>query len=80
MGLRGVIFDMGGTLLHYSPPGQDWESMERLGAGCTTTCARWTTSCRQRKTRSAKRGRSRMILAVDQRRRCVAPQTWVSGQ
>lgn len=32
MGLRGVIFDMGGTLLHYSPPGQDWEAMERLGA------------------------------------------------
>jgi len=32
MALRGVIFDMGGTLLHYSPPGQDWEAMERLGA------------------------------------------------
>lgn len=32
MGLRGVIFDMGGTLLHYSPAGQDWDAMERLGA------------------------------------------------
>jgi len=32
MSLRGVIFDMGGTLLHYSPPGQDWAAMERLGA------------------------------------------------
>ena len=32
MTVRGVIFDMGGTLLHYSPPGQDWEAMEKLGA------------------------------------------------
>lgn len=32
MTVRGVIFDMGGTLLHYSPPGADWETMERLGA------------------------------------------------
>jgi len=32
MALRGIIFDMGGTLLHYSPPGQGWEAMERLGA------------------------------------------------
>lgn len=32
MALRGIIFDMGGTLLHFSPPGQGWEAMERLGA------------------------------------------------
>lgn len=32
MALRGVIFDLGGTLLHYKPPGGDWEDMEKLGA------------------------------------------------
>jgi putative hydrolase of the HAD superfamily len=36
MPLRGVIFDMGGTLLTYHPPGADprhgWEAMEALGA------------------------------------------------
>lgn len=30
--LRGVIFDLGGTLLDYHPPGGDWRSMEELGA------------------------------------------------
>lgn len=32
MALRGVIFDMGGTLLHYRVPGQSWEDMEKTGA------------------------------------------------
>ncbi|NDJ78477.1 MAG: HAD family hydrolase [Chloroflexi bacterium] len=32
MSLRGVIFDMGGTLLHYRPPGGGWDDMEKLGA------------------------------------------------
>ncbi|MBN1203281.1 MAG: HAD family hydrolase [Anaerolineae bacterium] len=32
MALRGVIFDMGGTLLYYSPPGKSWEDMEKIGA------------------------------------------------
>jgi HAD superfamily hydrolase (TIGR01549 family) len=32
MPVRGVIFDMGGTLLHYTPPGMDWEETEKLGA------------------------------------------------
>lgn len=32
MALRGVLFDMGGTLLHFSPPGESWERMEKLGA------------------------------------------------
>lgn len=32
MSLQGVLFDMGGTLLHYSPPGQSWEKMEKIGA------------------------------------------------
>ncbi len=31
MALRGVIFDMGGTLLHFYP-GKDWKAMEQLGA------------------------------------------------
>lgn len=32
MALRGVLFDMGGTLLHYTPPGESWEEMEKSGA------------------------------------------------
>lgn len=32
MALRGVLFDMGGTLLHYTPPGETWEEMEKVGA------------------------------------------------
>jgi len=32
MALRGVLFDMGGTLLHYNPPGENWEGMEKAGA------------------------------------------------
>jgi putative hydrolase of the HAD superfamily len=32
MKLRGVIFDMGGTLLHYTPPGSTWKEMEYAGA------------------------------------------------
>ncbi len=36
MPLRGVIFDMGGTLLHFHPreaePGQGWQEMENTGA------------------------------------------------
>ncbi|WP_119072347.1 HAD family hydrolase [Aggregatilinea lenta] len=33
MALRGVIFDMGGTLLHFTPEGQSWEQSEKLGTG-----------------------------------------------
>ncbi len=32
LSVRGVIFDMGGTLLHYHPPGGEWEDMEKAGA------------------------------------------------
>ncbi len=32
MPLRGVIFDMGGTLLHYNAPGTIWEDTEKTGA------------------------------------------------
>ncbi len=32
MKVRGIIFDMGGTLLRYHPPGGDWEAMEKAGA------------------------------------------------
>ena len=32
MPVRGVIFDMGGTRLHYTPPGMNWEETEKLGA------------------------------------------------
>jgi FMN phosphatase YigB (HAD superfamily) len=32
MPLRGVIFDLGGTLLHYTAPGGDWEGTEKTGA------------------------------------------------
>ncbi len=32
MTLRGVIFDMGGTLLHFEAPGATWEESERLCA------------------------------------------------
>jgi putative hydrolase of the HAD superfamily len=32
MPLRGVLFDMGGTLLYFSPPGESWERMEKIGA------------------------------------------------
>jgi putative hydrolase of the HAD superfamily len=32
MPLRGVIFDLGGTLLHYTAPGGDWEDTEKTGA------------------------------------------------
>jgi HAD superfamily hydrolase (TIGR01549 family) len=33
MPLRGVIFDMGGTLLHYNAPGNTWEDTEKIGTG-----------------------------------------------
>jgi putative hydrolase of the HAD superfamily len=32
MTVRGVIFDLGGTLLHYNPPDKGWEGMEKIGA------------------------------------------------
>lgn len=32
MPLRGVIFDMGGTLLHYNRDGKGWEDTEKIGA------------------------------------------------
>jgi FMN phosphatase YigB (HAD superfamily) len=32
MPVRGVLFDMGGTLLHYSAPGANWEDTEKTGA------------------------------------------------
>lgn len=32
MPLRGVIFDMGGTLLHYNAPDSTWEDTEQTGA------------------------------------------------
>jgi FMN phosphatase YigB (HAD superfamily) len=32
MPVRGVLFDMGGTLLHYSAPGANWEDTEKIGA------------------------------------------------
>lgn len=32
MPLRGVIFDMGGTLLHYNAPGTTWQDSEKTGA------------------------------------------------
>lgn len=32
MALRGVIFDMGGTLLHYNAPNATWEDTEKTGA------------------------------------------------
>ena len=32
MALRGVIFDMGGTLLHYNAPNTHWEQTEKTGA------------------------------------------------
>jgi putative hydrolase of the HAD superfamily len=32
MTVRGVIFDLGGTLLHYNPPHKGWEGMEKIGA------------------------------------------------
>lgn len=32
MPLRGVIFDMGGTLLHYTAPGTTWQDAETTGA------------------------------------------------
>ncbi len=32
MALRGVIFDMGGTLLHYNAPDATWEDTEKMGA------------------------------------------------
>lgn len=31
MPVRGIIFDMGGTLLHYNAPNTTWEDTERLG-------------------------------------------------
>jgi HAD superfamily hydrolase (TIGR01549 family) len=31
MNIRGVIFDLGGTLLRYHPPGGSWEDMEKTG-------------------------------------------------
>lgn len=33
MPIRGVLFDLGGTLLSYNAPGTDWEATERKGAG-----------------------------------------------
>ncbi len=32
MAVRGVLFDLGGTLLHYTPPGKTWEDMEKAGS------------------------------------------------
>ena len=32
MAINGVIFDMGGTLLHYNAPGTTWEDTEKTGA------------------------------------------------
>ncbi len=32
MPIRGVILDMGGTLLHYNAPGATWEDTEKTGA------------------------------------------------
>ncbi|HVO69425.1 MAG TPA: HAD family hydrolase [Aggregatilineaceae bacterium] len=32
MTLHGVIFDLGGTLLHYTAPGGSWEDTEKTGA------------------------------------------------
>ena len=32
MPVRGIIFDMGGTLLHYNAPNTGWEDTEKLGA------------------------------------------------
>lgn len=32
MALRGVIFDLGGTLLHYNAPNMTWEDTEKKGA------------------------------------------------
>jgi putative hydrolase of the HAD superfamily len=32
MNVRAVLFDMGGTLLHFYPPGGGWEDMEKSGA------------------------------------------------
>lgn len=32
MTMRGVLFDMGGTLLHYKPEGKEWEDAEKIGA------------------------------------------------
>ena len=32
MALRGILFDMGGTLLHYNAPGTTWEETEKKGA------------------------------------------------
>ena len=32
MPIRGVIFDLGGTLLHYKEAGTTWEDMEKRGA------------------------------------------------
>lgn len=44
MALRGVIFDMGGTLLHYHPPGVEpqrgWQAMEDTGAEAVYTLLR----------------------------------------
>ncbi|HML20385.1 MAG TPA: HAD family hydrolase [Aggregatilinea sp.] len=33
MSLRGVIFDMGGTLLHFNPEGTSWEESEKIATG-----------------------------------------------
>lgn len=32
MALRGILFDMGGTLLHYNAPDTTWEHTEKTGA------------------------------------------------
>jgi putative hydrolase of the HAD superfamily len=32
MALKGVLFDLGGTILRYSPRGKEWEDMEKIGA------------------------------------------------
>jgi HAD superfamily hydrolase (TIGR01509 family) len=32
MALRGVLFDLGGTLLHYNAPNTTWEDTEKTGA------------------------------------------------
>ncbi|MBN1678697.1 MAG: HAD family hydrolase [Anaerolineae bacterium] len=40
MALRGVIFDMGGTLLHYTTPNGNWEDTEKIGARGVYHCLR----------------------------------------
>ncbi len=47
MPVRGVLFDMGGTLLHYSAPGANWEDTEKIGAsGVYACCKKPVMACR----------------------------------